>query len=583
MAEEGFKRRLAAILSADAVGYSRLMDDNEGMTIRTLTEYREAIGTLIQQHRGRVVDTTGDNLLAEFGSVVDAVNCAVDIQQELAARNVELPYERKMEFRIGINVGDVVAEEERIYGDGVNIAARVEGLADAGGICISGRVYDQVENKLDYEYEYMGEQKVKNISKPVRLYRMRAKSNDDVLDIGKKLPLPDKPSIAVLPFDNMSGDSDQEFFSDGLTEQIITGISKIPSLFVIARNSTFTYKGKAVKVQQVAQELGVRYILEGSVQKSGDRVRINAQLIDAITGNHLWAESYDRVLEDIFAIQDDITLKLMETLQVKLIPGGYLHHYEGRTENINAYIKTLQGSEYFLRMTAGDTIQARKCFEEAIAMDQNYSLCYAMLAYTHLFDFFQSWSQSPLESFEQAEQTAVKALSLDDSLDLPLIVLSQIYIFKRQYDKAIEYGEQSVALNPNNSLSYAFLAMVLYFSGRFEEAISLLDKAFRLNPVAPFYYYHFLGCPYLMLGKYLEAIKAYRKACDLNPNFINPHVCLAACYIAIGNEAEARKTAAEVLKIDPKFSLDKFAIACPDKDPSNTEKLLNLLRKSGLK
>ena len=582
MTEEGFKRKLTTIFSADVVGYSRLMEDNEELTVQTLNTYRNSMTTLIEQHRGRVVDKTGDNLMAEFGSVVDAVNCAMDIQQELAERNAELPYERKMEFRIGVNVGDVVEEGDRIYGDGVNIAARVESLAEAAGICISGSVYDHVDNKLDYEYEFMGEQKVKNISKPVRLYRVRAKSNGDVLDPGKKLELPDKPSIAVLPFDNMSGDSGQEFFSDGLTEQIITGISKISGLFVIARNSTFTYKGKAVKVQQVAQELGVRYVLEGSVQKSGDRVRINAQLIDAPTGHHLWAESYDRVLEDIFAIQDDITIKLMEVLQVKLLPKESFRHYEGRTEKINAYIKFLQGLEYFFRMTDADNIHAIMCFGEAIAVDQNYSLSYAMLAYAHLNDVFHGWSKSPPESFEQAEKTAVKALSLDDSLDLPLIVLSQIYLFKRQHDKAIEYGERSVASNHNNALSYAMLALVLYFSGRPEEAISSLDKAFRLNPVAPFYYFHFLGHNNMMMEKYAAAIQAYKKALYLNPDFIFPHVCLAACFIATGNEDKARKAAAEVLKINPKFSLDTFTIASPHKDPSNTEKLINLLRKAGL-
>jgi adenylate cyclase len=583
MTEEGFKRKLTTIFSADVVGYSRLMEDNEELTVRTLNTYRNSMTTHIEQHRGRVVDKTGDNLMAEFGSVVDAVNCAIDIQQELAGRNAELPSERKMEFRIGVNVGDVIEEGDRIYGDGVNIAARVESLAEAAGICISGSVYDHVENKLDYEYEFMGEQRVKNISKPVRLYRVRAKLNDDVLDPGKKLELPDKPSIAVLPFDNMSGDSGQEFFSDGLTEQIITGISKIPSLFVIARNSTFTYKGKAVKVQQVAQELGVRYVLEGSVQKSGERVRINAQLIDAQTGHHLWAESYDRILEDIFAIQDDITIKLMEALQVKLLPRESFRQYAGRTENINAYIKFLQGLEYFFRMTVDDNFHARVCFEEAIAIDQNYSQSYAMLAYAHLIDVFHGWSKSTPESFEQAEKKALKALSLDDALDLPLIVLSQIYLFKRQHDKAIEYGERSVALNPNNALSYAMLAFVLYFSGRPEEATSLLNKAFRLNPVAPFYYFHFLGHTNMIMEKYTEAIQAYNKAFSLNPDWIFPHVCLAACYIATGNEDEARKAAAEVIRINPKFSLDTFTLSSPHKDPSNTEKLINLLRKAGLK
>jgi adenylate cyclase len=582
MPEQGYKRKLAAILSADVEGYSRLMGDDEEETVRTLTAYRSAIADLVQQFRGRVVDAPGDNILADFASVIDAIKCSVEIQRELAERNTGLPFSRKMKFRIGVNLGDVIEEDSRLYGDGVNIAARVESLSEAGGVCISGSVYDQVENKLDCEYEYMGEQRVKNISKPVRLYRVRAKSTDDVLDLGKKLELPDKPSIAVLPFDNMSSDSDQEFFSDGLTEQIITGISKIPGLFVIARNSTFTYKGKAVKVQQVAQELGVRYVLEGSVQKSGDRVRINAQLIDAQTEHHLWAESYDRVLKDIFAIQDEITLKLMETLRVKLIPGVRYHHYSGRTENINAYLKTLRGLEYFFRMTAGDNFHAHKCFAEAIAMDQNYSLSYAMLAYAHLNDIFQGWSNSPIESFEQAEKTAAKALSIDETLDLPYIVLSQIYLFSRQHDKAIEYGEQSVALNPNNALSYAMLALVFSFSGRYADAISMLDKALRLNPVAPFYYYHFLGHPHLMMGNYAEAIKAYKTALNLNPNFIFPHVCLAACYIAAGDEDNARKAVAEVLKLDSKYSLDTFTLASPHKDPSNTEKLINLLRKAGL-
>ena len=311
MTQEGFKRKLTAILSADVAGYSRLMDDDEEATVRTLSSYRTAIADLVQQFRGRIVDNPGDNILTDFTSVVDAVNCAVEIQRDLAERNTELSYNRQMQFRIGVNLGDVIEDEGRIYGDGVNIAARVEGLAEAGGICISGSVYDQVENKLDFKCDYMGEQVVKNISKPVRVYRILTELNEGVLILSKKIEFPDKPSIAVLPFVNMSGDSSQEYFSDGLTEQIITGISKIPGLFVIARNSAFAYKGQAVRVQRVGQELGVKHILEGSVQKAGDRVRINAQLIDTSTERHLWAESYDRVLKDIFAIQDDITIQLI--------------------------------------------------------------------------------------------------------------------------------------------------------------------------------------------------------------------------------------------------------------------------------
>jgi adenylate cyclase len=583
MAEQGFKRKLTAILSADVKGYSRLMGNDEEATVRTLTAYRSIIAEFVQQFRGRVVDSPGDNILAEFTSVVDAVKCSVEIQGELAERNAHLPHNRMMDFRIGINLGDVIEDEGRIYGEGVNIAARVESLAEAGGICISGSVYDHVENKLDYQYEYMGEQSVKNIKKPVRLYRIGVKPEENGIGLGKDLELPDKPSIAVLPFDNMSADAGQDFFSDGLTEQIITGISKIKDLFVIARNSSFTYKGTAVNVRQVGRELGVGYVLEGSVQKAGTRVRINAQLIDAQTGHHIWAENYDRILEDIFAVQDDITIKVVEALLVELVPGTYYRHYSRRTENINAYFQFLKGMEYFYRMTAGDNFQAHRCFAEVIALDPTNSIAHAMLAYAHLNDIYQGWSKSVIESFEQAEKMALKALSLDDALDLPYIVLSQIYLFSRRHDKAIEYGERSVALNPNNALSYSMLALVLYFSGRYEDAISMINKAFRLNPVAPFYYYHFLGHPHLLLGNYPEAVQAYKKAIQLNPNFIFSHLCLAMVYIATGNDDAAGKAVAEALKLDPNYTSDTFTLASPHKDPANTEKLVTLLRKAGLK
>jgi adenylate cyclase len=370
MNQEGTKRKLAAILSADVKGYSRLMSQDERSTIRTLKAYKEAMSSLIEEYKGRVVDAPGDNLLAEFGSVLDAVNCAVEIQRELAERNAELPPGRQMEFRIGINLGDIVVEERRIYGDGVNIAARLESLAEGGGICIAGTVHDHVKNKLGLEYEYLGEQAVKNIPEPVHVYRVlsfpgaaahrvvTAKEKEGrkwrntaltalavvIVAAGGVLiwnlfmrptpptvepasvermafPLPDKPSIAVLPFVNMSQDRGQEYFSDGLTEEIISGLSRVPKLFVIARNSTFTYKGKPVKVQQVSEELGVRYVLEGSLRKAGDRVRITAQLVDATTGGHVWSERYDRDLKDIFAIQDDITMKIITAMEVKLTEG----------------------------------------------------------------------------------------------------------------------------------------------------------------------------------------------------------------------------------------------------------------------
>ncbi|MBI3304547.1 MAG: hypothetical protein HYZ72_20990, partial [Deltaproteobacteria bacterium] len=352
------ERKLTAILSADVQGYSRLMGQDEEATIRTLTAYREVMATLIRQYRGRVVDSPGDNLLAEFASVVDAVQCAVEIQQALKARNTELPLERKMEFRLGLNVGDVVVEGERLYGDGVNIAARLENLAEPGGICISGTVYDQVETKLALEYEHLGEQTVKNIVKPVRVYRVRMEPPSPGQPQGVAptisqpgLPLPDKPSLAVLPFVNLSSDPEQEYFSDGMTEDLITDLSKLSGLFVIARNSVFTYKGKAVKVEEVGRELGVRYVLEGSVRRADDRVRITAQLVDATTGYHLWAERYDRELKDIFALQDEITQKIVFALKVKLTKEEQERFRRYPTDNLEAYDSFLHGLEYFYRYT----------------------------------------------------------------------------------------------------------------------------------------------------------------------------------------------------------------------------------------
>jgi adenylate cyclase len=357
LSPESFKRKLTAILSADVKGYSRLMGENEAETIKTLTTYRKIMGELIQHHRGHVIDSPGDNILAEFGSVVDAVQCSVAAQNEFKARNAELSENHRMVFRIGVNLGDVIEEEGRIYGDGVNIAARLEALAEPGGICVSKTAFDHIESKLPLGYEYLGEQTVKNIAKPVGAYKVLmeprvivAEAKDNAGRAEKpSLPLPDDPSIAVLPFVNMSGDPEQEYFSDGLSEDIITSLSRLPNIFVIARNSTFTYKGRSVNVQQVSRELGVKYILEGSVRKVGNRVRVTAQLIDGTKGHHLWAERYDRQLEDIFAIQDEVTLKILKELQVKLIEGEQARLYSRGTENIDAYLKYCQGRGNSLR------------------------------------------------------------------------------------------------------------------------------------------------------------------------------------------------------------------------------------------
>ena len=631
MTTEGFKRKLTAIFSADVEGYSRLMRDDEDATIRTLTEYRTAMTKLIQQYRGRVVDSPGDNVLAEFGSVVDAINCAVEIQRELAERNADLAYHRQMQFRIGVNSGDVVEEGERIYGDGVNIAARVEGLAEGGGICISGTVYDSIEGKLGLEFEYLGEHEVKNIDKPIRVYRVlsfpgaaahrvvKAKKAVGrtwrnvvvavaaVLVVGAALavwryylrpsrpilevanveamayPLPDRPSIAVLPLTNMSGDPEQEYFSDGLTEEIITALSKAGNMFVIARNSTFTYKGKAVKVKQVAEEMGVRYVLEGSVRKVGDRVRITAQLIDALKGHHLWAERYDRDLKDIFAVQDEITIKILTALRVKLTEGEQARMYAKGTDNLEAYLRWLKTRDLFHRLSKDDNVLARKLAEEAIALDPDYAAAYATLGWTHVLDARIGWSDSLKQSLVRAEELAKKALSLDDTLPNARRLQGFIYLMKRQYDEAIVEQERTVTLNPNWADAHAFLGMALVFACRPEEAIESLKKAIRLNPVPPSYYFVKLGRAYRMTEQYEEAIDSYKKALHLSPKNLFAHVELAATYILLGREEKASSAAAEVLRLHPKFSIERYAKGVPFKEQSETERLINALRKAGLR
>ncbi len=626
MTEERARRKLSGILSADAVGYSRLMQADEESTIRNLADSKELMAGLIQQYRGRVVDAPGDNLLAEFGSVVDATECAVNIQQELNVKNAELPENRRMDFRIGVNLGDVVEEADRIYGDGVNIAARIEGLAEPGGICISSIAFDQVKNKLKLGYRYLGEHSVKNIAEPVQVYkvlmepeyvgrvigeekskpkrrRWAALASAFILAVGavaiwhfyfrappiepasvEKMifPLPDEPSIAVLPFDNMSGDPQQDYFSDGLSEYIITNLSKVPHLFVVARNSTFTYKGKPVKVQKVAEELGVRYVLEGSVQKTADRIRVSAQLIDAVKGHHLWAENYDRELKDIFAVQDKITIEILKALQVKLTGGEKASLIGKGTDNLEAYQKCLQGVEQLQRISKEGSIQARKLANEAMALDPKYATPYRILGWTHFNDARFGWSKSRSESFNRAVELAQKAIELDDTQAGAYSLLSMIYMFKRQYEKAITYGERAMSLSPNGAHFHAFQAIILSFAGRPKEAIELSKKAMRLSPVYPGWFLYQLGMAYRLTGQYDEAIITLKKCRDLNPEDIRSYTDLVIVYSQLGQKEEAHAVVSEILKKDPKFSLVAYAKSRFFKDPKQLDMELEALRKAGL-
>ncbi|MGD2270752.1 MAG: tetratricopeptide repeat protein [Desulfobacterales bacterium] len=634
MAEEGFKRKLTAILSADVEGYSRLMDDDEEATIRTLNAFREAMSDLITQYRGRVVDTTGDNLLAEFASAVDAVNCAVEIQRELAERNAELSYERKMHFRIGVNVGDVVEEEDRIYGDGVNIAARVEGLAEAGGICISGRVYDQVENKLDLGYDFLGEQEVKNIAKPVRVYRVlsypgaaahrvikakRAVSKtwrNALLVIAALLfagavsvvwyfyfrpsvepasmekmafGLPDKPSIAVLPFLNMSGDPTQEYFSDGITEDLITDLSQVSGLFVIARNSTFVYKGKTVKIRQVAEELGVRYVLEGSVRKAGKQVRINTQLIDATTGGHLWAKRYDGRLGDVFGLQDEITRKIVAALAVKLSAGEQEKVTRKETDHIEAYDTFLKGWEHYRRWTPEDFRKAIPYFKKAIELDPHYGRAYAAVASVYTENYLRAWDWSHVLgiSAEAMPELAGEYLQTAREYPTPLAhqVTSKWYRILLYHEEAVAEAERAVALDPNDAAGYMAMAGALIYSGKPEESVDFVKKAMRLDPHNRANYLYTLGLANFGMEQFQEAASFFERAFKLNPTMGSvQRAYLAAAYGYLGQEEKARveldkpgiKEVRELYDIYVKYEGAYY------KNPKDRARLLDGLRIVGL-
>ena len=584
MAEESFRRKLTTMFSADVAGYSRLMSEDEALTVKTLTTYRGIMTELIKQHRGRVVDSPGDNVLAEFTSVVDGVQCAVAVQKELQARNAELPIDRRMEFRIGINLGDVIEEEDRIYGDGVNIAARLEGLADPGGICISKTAFDQIETKLPLGYDYLGEQTVKNIAKPVGAYQVLMEPRVTVAGKEEKpLPLPEEPSIAVLPFANISGDPEQEYFSDGLTEEIITALSKVDKMFVIASNSTFSYKGKPVKVQQVGEELGVRYVLEGSVRKARDRVRITAQLIDALTGHHLWAERYDRNLEDIFALQDEITMRILTALRLTLTEGEQARVYDRSTENLDSFLKVLRGMHHLLRFNENDNVLARQIFEEAVPLDPENPVAYALLGWTHVMDVWYGSSESPGKSMERASELAQKAIALDETQDYAHSLLGHISLMMRQHEKAIAEGERAVALNPNGADAHAHLAMTLNYGGRREEATALFKKAIRLNPMPPNWYLTHLAFTYRLTGENEESIATFQKVLQRNPDDLWAQIGLTGSYSTDGREKEARAEAAEVLRTDPNFSLEYYAKTLPFKNQADTGLVIDALRKAGLK
>ena len=486
------ERRLAAILAADVVGYSRLIRADEEGTIAALQALRaDLIDPKIAEHHGRIVKLMGDGMLVEFASVVDAVHAAVETQQAVNDYNSDVPADKRIELRIGINLGDVVIDGDDIQGDGINVAARLEGMAEPGGICVSGMVYEGVRDRIDVPFEDLGEQEVKNIDRPVRVWRWVADSSAAVVSrqAVEPLPLPDKPSIAVLPFTNMSGDPEQEYFSDGITEDIITALSKIKKLFVVARNSTLTYKGQAVDVKRVGREQGVRYVLEGSVRRGGNRLRITAQLIDAATGNHLWAERYDRESSDVFALQDEITREVASALQVELTEGEQARLWASCTKNFDAWELVIQANNLIHRHHREDTHEARRFLEQALRLDENYATAWELLGISHWTDAInEGWSDSRETSLARALEAIDQALAIDPSNPDTLSSLSLIKLTSGNHNEALALSEKAVALAPSHANNMAVAGVISVYCGKPQEALKLVRKAMRLSPVYPIWY-----------------------------------------------------------------------------------------------
>jgi len=621
----GVERRLAAILAADVVGYSRLMATDEAGTHAHLKALRrELIEPRIAAHHGRTVKLMGDGALVEFASVVDAVQCAVEIQRVVAERETDVAEDQRIRFRVGINLGDVIIEGDDIYGDGVNIAARLEGLAEPGGIVISGTAFDHARSKAQAGFRFLGRQQVKNIPEPVRAYQVLLDPNavgtgiDDEAPVapsrwrwpamaaasvaviavmsgfGAWLWLSDKPasvvglaqadqrSIAVLPFENMSGSAEQEYFSDGISEDIITDLSKISDLLVIARNSSFKFKGQSVDLRQVASDLGVRYVLEGSVRRAGEQLRINAQLIDGNTGAHLWAERYDRPLDDVFAVQDDITRQIVQALHLELTQAERDRVMRRYTDDVQAYDAYLLARSLRADLTRESNEEARRLLEGAIERDPNFAAAYAELSWAHHRAWESDWSESPEASRELALELAQKAVALDETLAEGHARLAWAYLWRRQFDDSIAEGRRAIALDPNYADGYMLLSHILIYAGEAEEGVEIAIEGMPLDPDSMYHTLMHLADGQRLLGQYEEAIEDLKRSVELRPDFVPGYVWLASTYGNMGRQVEAEAAAAQVLRLNPHFSISAYGGKVPYRDEAVLEQFREGLRAAGL-
>ena len=579
IAETRMERRLSAILAADIAGYSALMGADEARTVRDLKGHQAVVLPMVGEFGGRIIDTAGDGILAEFPSVVNAVKCAVAIQSKMAERNATIEPEHRMQFRVGINIGDVVYDEARIYGDGINVAARLEGIAEAGGICISSKVYEEISGRIDLTYEDIGEQQLKNIARPVRAYHLRL---DSTVTSAPAPALPDKPSIAVLPFLNMSGDQEQEYFVDGMTEDLITDLSKVSGLFVIARNSSFTYKGKAVDVKRIGRELGVRHVLEGSVRKAGNRVRITAQLIDAGSGGHLWAERFDRDLTDIFSMEDEVVEKIVSALAVTLTQGEEQRLRRRGTGNVEAYELWLRGRELLTRSTRDSVEQARAMYRRAIEIDMNFPAPHAGLALAAISDYVSDWALDPAQALDEAERWARRAVELNDQEPVSHMALGNVLLWRRDHEGALSEFRHMIVLDPNFAQGHAATGLALMYAGRAAEALEPIATAMRLDPHYSPIVLHFLAQANYSLGEYETAAQLLVRRIARTPGTDSSRMLLASCYGHLGRGEDARATWAELLQVNPEFSLTQRAGVLPYKDPGDFQRIAEGLAKAGL-
>ncbi|MFB9268670.1 adenylate/guanylate cyclase domain-containing protein [Bradyrhizobium erythrophlei] len=578
-------RRLVAILAADVAGYSRLMAADEETTLRTLDGYRRTMSDLITEHAGRIFGSAGDSVMAEFGSAVQAVRSAVAIQRALHRHNADLTGERRMEFRIGINLGDVMVKDDNLYGDGVNVAARLEGVADPGGICISGAVRDQIDGKLNFPLLPIGQRSLKNISRPVSIYSVDWRPEHPVAAgvLGGELALPDKPSIAVLPFSNMSGDPEQEYFADGITEDIITALSHHRWFFVIARNSTFVYKGRAVDAKQVARELGVRYILEGSVRRAGQRVRVTGQLIEAETGNHLWAQRFDRDMADIFAIQDEITESVVGAIEPEMLLIEGKRASRKSAGNLDAFDCCMRAMWHFSQLAPEHHEQAAALLQESIKLDPNFAQAHMMLARVLIGHTMYGWSSDPGREYLEAYAAAARSVALDDRDPYTHYAFCWTSLLRLMHAQALAEAQRSIDLNPNFALGFFALGLVRVHIGHFREALDPLLRCLRLNPNDPQAgsFMSYVALAHYHQENYEEAVHY----CELGSRARHLHLSLRTLLASLGQLGRAEEAQAllnEFNALQPNDAQRLFEITTPYIDLKYREHLADGLRRAGV-